>query len=343
MPLYDIDSYMKSLLTTVVCVSLFLGATIEVWAAGRLRLLRQKDPERISLQDLADMYGLCLCTGAEGQAVLSNKYTRLVFEPKKRRMEYNGVQLYMNAHVKENRGTYFIHKTDLDTVLDPLLRPHTHLANIPEGPVVLDAGHGGHDPGALSPGGLKEKDITLDLALRTAEILKEQGVVVELTRDQDTFIPLKMRADLTEAYHAGLFVSIHCNAAENPQAEGVETYYITAPGFTSTQAAPEAIADEAEYSGNHFSSGNSLLAYLIQQNILRESQRLDRGVRHARFAVLKGASCPAVLVECGFLSNIKGESLLGDPLHRERLAKGLADGIIEFKNRARKAKLVHEP
>ena len=244
--------------------------------------------------------------------------------------------------MKENHGVLSVHKTDLNTVLDPLLRPHSHLQSLTDGPVVLDAGHGGHDPGALSASGLQEKDLVLDLALRTADVLRAAGVEVRLTRDRDEFLPLRRRAELTKEYQAGLFVSIHCNAADNPDAEGVETYYITAPGFVSTQAAPEAIADESEYEGNHFSPGNSLLAFHIQENLVRQSLRPDRGVRHARFAVLKGASCPAVLVECGFLSNPIGEKLLGDPLNRERLAKGLADGIIEFKNQARKARLVHE-
>lgn len=173
--------------------------------------------------------------------------------------------------------------------------------------IVLDSGHGGFDVGAIGPTGLNEKDVVLAISLKAAEMLEENGHQVILTRDDDTFISLQDRVKIANNSDAGLFVSIHANAAHRNTAGGVETYY-----------APDRRSD------------SYFLADIMQKSMLEHLSLFDRGVKSDNFYVIRNTEMPAVLLEMGFLSNGEEEKLLKDSSFRERAARSVAQGIEEY-------------
>nr|WP_263858303.1 N-acetylmuramoyl-L-alanine amidase [Waterburya agarophytonicola] len=171
--------------------------------------------------------------------------------------------------------------------------------------IIIDPGHGGDDPGTIGIGGFREKDVVLPISLDVAEILKTQGIEVIMTRDTDNFISLEGRTDLANDLDADLFVSIHANAINlsRPDVNGLETYY--------------------------YKSGRRL-AEVIHWSILNGVNIDDRGIRRARFYVLRHSIAPAVLVEVGFLTGEVDSSRLKNPNHRRQMAEAIARGIIEY-------------
>lgn len=171
--------------------------------------------------------------------------------------------------------------------------------------IIIDPGHGGHDSGTVGIGGVQEKDIILPISLDVAEILRKQGIEIIMTRDTDTFISLEGRTDMANDLNADLFVSIHANAINlsRPDVNGLETYY--------------------------YESGRRL-AEIIHWSILNGVNIDDRGIRRARFYVLRHSVMPAVLVEVGFLTGEEDASRLKDPDHRRQMAEAIARGVIEY-------------
>lgn len=213
--------------------------------------------------------------------------------------------------------------------------------------IVIDPGHGGHDPGTLH-GGLSEADIVLDVAQRVAKLLrKDKGLSVLLTRTDDRFVPLAERTAFANAKGADLFLSIHVNAAPTPDAKGVETYVLD---FADTLSASAVAARENAASGQtmgelpdaikqialHSKLAESrTFARLVQRQVLgsvRQAQprAKDLGVKQAPFLVLIGAAMPSVLSEIAFLTNPDESALLAKPAYRQRVAQGLADGIRAY-------------
>jgi N-acetylmuramoyl-L-alanine amidase len=172
--------------------------------------------------------------------------------------------------------------------------------------VVIDAGHGGHDRGARARFGKNEKDLCLDTALRMKPLLERAGFRVVMTRTRDVFIPLSRRVSISNSHRNAVFVSIHYNWARRTGAKGFETFY--------------------------FSPQSRRLAGNIQQEILRAYPSLNRGVKHARFHVLRNNSRPAVLVELGFLSSPDDNAQVQRPEVRQRLAEAVVRGIIAERN-----------
>lgn len=168
--------------------------------------------------------------------------------------------------------------------------------------VVIDPGHGAHDSGAVSRRGTREKTVNLDVAQRLEPKLRAAGFKTVMTRNNDTFIPLGTRTAISNRYSDAIFVSIHFNSARNRGARGIETFY------------------EHPYSRS--------LASSIQNCMIRELRATNRGVKHAEFYVLRKNLNPAILLECGFLSNSADDNLARNPAYRERIAQSIANGII---------------
>lgn len=208
--------------------------------------------------------------------------------------------------------------------------------------IVIDAGHGGKDPGG-GIGNIIEKPIVLSISKKVGAILSTKGYTVRLTRDTDRYIPLKERTDYATRHKADLFLSIHANASENPKAHGIETYYLD---VTSTDKDSELIAArENANSGYSIQELESLLKGLIVESKSEDSRRLathvqrelvaatgaaDRGVKHARFVVLIGTRVPAILIETGFITNpTEGKKLQSDE-YQQKLAEAIVSGVESF-------------
>ncbi len=215
--------------------------------------------------------------------------------------------------------------------------------------VVIDPGHGGKDPGALGPGGLKEKDITLSVAKELKGLLERMGIKVILTRNGDEFVTLGDRARIANRAGADMFISIHCNWGKRKSARGTETYFLSEArtDWERSVAAlenkaleyemPEAQAKDiisyiiADMMQNEYLKESQELAHYIQEGIVKAAKTQDRGVKQAGFYVLVGAYMPAVLVEIGFISNPKEARRLKSKAFQKKIAQGIAMGVKRFK------------
>ncbi len=218
--------------------------------------------------------------------------------------------------------------------------------------IVIDPGHGGKDPGALSSKGTKEKKITLEVAKKLKKRLEEElNIKVLLTRDDDSFVSLKDRTKFANDKKADLFVSLHCNAARNKKADGIEVYYLSEAKTDDSRAA-QALENSvvAEYEGKDaeesYNSADLVisdlvqsaqlmesisLAYKSQTNLILETDTTDRGVKSANFYVLRGAFMPAVLIEMGFISNSKEAKKLVKSSYQDKIVESLFYAIKSFK------------
>lgn len=216
--------------------------------------------------------------------------------------------------------------------------------------VVIDPGHGGKDPGAVGPTGVKESFVTLDIGHKLRGALERENIRVEMTRSKDIFVPLHERTKFANKVGGKLFVSIHCNAAKDRKAMGTETYFLSQSKnkramelakFENSVISYE--EDQGKYAG--MSDDNLIVLTMAQGHFVRESEALadaimkkvpgtlqlkNRGVDQAGFYVLVGASMPAVLFETAFISNPAEEAKLNDPKFRQQIADQLAESILKF-------------
>jgi len=215
--------------------------------------------------------------------------------------------------------------------------------------VVLDPGHGGHDPGAIGPSGLREKDVTLDIAHRAAPILaQELGVTTLLTRDVDAFVPLHERIARANGFNADLFISIHCNASEARGGEGVMTFVFDTAreevaeriaereNGASRAAAAELLDVLGRVSGSRNQAASLHFAGLLQRAAMSSLGNgypdiPNGGVKQAGFYVLAGASMPAVLFETSFISSERGEARFGTEDFRQKLADAIVNAVRAYR------------
>jgi len=260
-----------------------------------------------------------------------NTSTRMQFTAESRRMSLNGVTVLLSETVRNQNDIPCIASVDLTTAIQPVLypprnRPRTQIRHI-----CIDPGHGGKEPGYLS-GREQEKKYTLLLAQELGEQLRKAGYTVSFTRTTDTLVELPVRPDIARRRGADLLVSLHFNSAGYPSSEirGVEVYCMTPQRASSTNTRGEG-ADARPFSGNINNAKNMLLAYEVEKAIVRGTGLEDRGVKRARFAVLRGAEMPAVLIEAGFLSNPAEAKKIFSATWRKQLAGAIVSGVNSYR------------
>lgn len=208
--------------------------------------------------------------------------------------------------------------------------------------LMIDPGHGGHDPGAIGLSGTREKDVTLDIARRMAEaVAREKGVDAKMTREQDVFLPLAERVEIGHKSRADMFVSIHADSAPNCNARGLSVYSLSKKAsdqFANQLAEKENQADLIgglhvpvedqevaeilfDLAARHTSNTAQRVKVGFVKAMERQWQLLDQPMRSANFAVLRSPEVPSLLIETGFLSNKKDESLLAQPAQRQKIAE----------------------
>ena len=216
------------------------------------------------------------------------------------------------------------------------------------GRIVIDAGHGGHDSGTLGAGGIQEKDVVLDVALRLGKLLHQRmGAEIVYTRADDTFIPLETRTAIANKAQADLFISVHANSSPDTSARGTEVYYLN---FTSDPEAMRVAARENAVSTQSVHELSDLVKKIALKDKIDESKELasdvegslykglekgneglkDRGVKKAPFVVLIGANMPSILAEISFVSNPDDAEQLQTPEYRERVAESLFNGVARY-------------
>jgi len=277
----------------------------------------------------------------------------------------DGLPQYLKHPVDIYQGTVVVPDKFKEQILDSLFKKYysTSQAALPLlkiKKIVIDAGHGGKDPGAIARTGLREKDVTLDIAKRLSKLLKSEGIEVVMTRSVDRFISLSSRVDIANNSQADLFLSIHANANRVRSLNGFEVYYVSVGVDDSKRAlsaAQEAALDFdrscfADRSLNlktilwdmiyNYNRAESIeLAHSICQTMNRNFDTKILGIKGARFYVLKGVRMPAVLVETGFLSNSNEERMLRNSYYRQQVAQGIVSGIVNYTQDLASAKTNH--
>lgn len=261
---------------------------------------------------------------------------------------------YLKHPVDIYQGTIVVPLKFKEQVLDilfPVSRTTAGSRKVPLNlkKIVIDAGHGGYDPGAIGKSGLREKDINLDIVKRLSSLFRSEGVEVVMVRSTDRFIPLSSRVAVANRSRADLFLSIHTNANRVRGLNGFEVYYVSSTANGSRRALQSAQNAALDFDSSCFAS-NSLdlkatlwdmihtydraesikLARSICQNMDRGLEVKVIGIKGAEFYVLKGARMPAVLVEVGFLSNSAEERMLRNSYYRQKIAEGIFEGVRNY-------------
>jgi N-acetylmuramoyl-L-alanine amidase len=286
----------------------------------------------LTVDNVAKFYGMMVINDPILKKVrLGNNRGEVEARLDSREIMINGVRNWLSFPVTERDGKLLISRVDLSKTLEPQLRPQM-IQNIGKvQTIVLDAGHGGYDKGACSGYGC-EKDYTLDVARQLRPLLKAKGFKVVMTRESDVFVPLDLRARIANAQSDSIFVSIHFNATDrNPAATGFEIYSLTPVGSPSSQDDDLALSFINRQNGSPYDAQSLELSASIYHSILGHDDQFDRGIKRARFAVLRLTKTPAVLIEGGFLTE-RGESrLIANRDWRGKLAQSICDGITGYR------------
>ena len=255
----------------------------------------------------------------------------LVFTAEKREARLDGMRVFLGEPAILHRGRLYLATVDLERFIQPILHP----ARLPARAlrtIVIDAGHGGIDTGAQNTTHLfDEKVFALDVSLRLQALLGDERWRVLQTRTDDRFVPLGARAEFANKEKADLFISVHFNAvANNSTVRGTETYVLTPRFQRSTSSLKTTDDDKVKQVGNRHDVWNAVLGYHMHRELLTRLKTSDRGLKRARFAVLRLVDCPAVLVEAGYLSNDEEALRIADEEYREEIAKSLYAAILAF-------------
>jgi N-acetylmuramoyl-L-alanine amidase len=286
-----------------------------------------------ALAGWAPANGFRLQARAGGVVSYTNRAAlRLVFEKDSRTAKINSVNVAMSFPVACDKGEIFVSQLDLAKTVEPLVFPAVVPKKITT--IVLDSGHGGKDTGnrvGFGFFGHSEKTYTLLLAQELQRQLRAAGFNVLLTRNTDTFVELPARPDLANRRNADLFISLHFNATESGKAEvsGPETYCITPVGAASSNAQGEG-ANYGATTANRVEGRSLLLAYAVQRALVKSLPVEDRSVRRARFAVLRDAEMPAILVESGYMTHpVEGKKIF-TAAYRQQLAAAIVKGVLNY-------------
>ena len=320
-------------------LALVAGLILPLVACAQVRGLRTlpyAGKRYVALQDLAGMYGLPLSAPGGKALLIRGQYLSVQFAMDGREAIVNGSKVWLHAPAIKVRGQWVISDADAQCVIDPLVRPSAYLGARATRTVVLDPGHGGKDPGA-SANGLQEKDMVLDLALRVRAHLRANGVRVVMTRDTDRYWTLQDRPFLAARGAGDAFVSIHFNATGTRSVQGVETFVTPVEQYPPTS--DSRAGKYPAVPNNRFNHSNTVLGHQIQRSLVGITRADDRGLKRARFHVLKNSAMPAALVECGFLTNPQEAQKVATPAYRETLAQGMAQGILNYLALVNRAKV----
>ncbi len=293
----------------------------------------------VPLSDFARANGYSLSTAKQGgEAVLTSKGSRLVFDVNSAQSEINGLNVRLSFPVARVGGDLFISQLDIDTAIRPLI-----FLQKPSGKkittICIDPGHGGKDSGNHVGGifGHSEKTYTLALALELRKQLENAGFHVILTRSRDVYVDLPSRPAVANHNSADLFISLHFNASpvDKGNISGPETYCITPVGAPSSNAHGEtgefgSSIGSGPTAANRNENKSLLLAYQMERSLVQNLHAEDRGVRRARFAVLRDSTMPAILIEGGYMTHPVESKKIYDAAYRKQMAAAIVKGVLAY-------------
>jgi len=313
-----------------VIASLALPSSIAT-AAGEWQVIKINGHDYLSVDNISKFYGLPAEVVPSGAKVQTDTADHpLEFVSGSREAIINGARSWLCFPVIEQDGKSLVSRTDVAKTIEPLIRPH-RVPNVGKvQTVVLDAGHGGHDKGQVSRYGA-EKDFALDVARKLRPILQAKGLRVIMTREGDYFVPLEVRAQIANSAHNAIFVSIHFNATnDDPNATGFEIFSFTPRGAPSTSDGAVTASSVNMQPGSSVDAQSLALSACIYHSVLGQLREYDRGIKRARFAVLRLTKVPAVLIEGGFLTDGGESKLISNKDWRAKLAGAIGIGIENY-------------
>ena len=312
-------------LAAIVCSGAQAASDWEVIKVGRW--------DYLSVDNIAKFYGFPAEPIVTGKSVrLDSARNNLELTLDSREAIVNGVRNWLCFPViQHSDGRFLVSRIDLAKTIEPQFRPHLirNLGKLKT--VVIDPGHGGIEKGAASSYGL-EKNFALDVALQLKPMLEARGLKVVMTRTGDDQVPLPQRARIANATRDSIFVSIHFNATDsNPHASGFEIYSLTPRGAPSTQDNHLKAHFANMQAGSAVDAASLVLSTSVYHAMLGYLPEFDRGVKRARFAVLRLTNIPAILVEGGFMSERQESQLIAQKEFRVKLAQSIAVGIENYR------------
>lgn len=282
----------------------------------------------VPLDEVAEFYGL-------GPLRRAGNDVTMEIGPRSLHGAANSVEFFINRlkfnlsyPVAEHDGRLLISRMDLSKIIEPVLRPQKIKNAEKVDTIVLDPGHGGHDNGATSSFGF-EKTFTLDVANCARMLLLQAGYKVVLTRNSDTFVSLGDRVQLANQYSNALFISIHFNSGG--AGTGLETYTLAPRGVPSMMADGPRLADNDPCAGHANDPQNIALATATHAALVVRSRMFDRGIKRARFVVIRDIRIPGVLIEGGFLSNPYDARLIATPAYRQQMASSILQAVQNYR------------
>ena len=293
----------------------------------------------VPLAEFARENGFSISSLKRGEeVVLAYKSLRLVFDVNSAQAQIGGVNVRLSFPVASDHGELFVSELDIDTAIHPLIYPERSYGKKIT-TICLDPGHGGKDSGNHVGGfwGHSEKTYTLALALELRRQLQDAGFHVVLTRTRDVYVDLPSRPALANRDDANLFISLHFNASpvDQGEIEGPETYCITPIGAPSSNAHGESgefgstVGTRATLA-NRNENKSLLLAYQMEKSLVQNLHANDRGVRRARFAVLRDAEMPAILIEGGYMTHPAESKKIYSADYRRQMAAAIVKGILAY-------------
>lgn len=289
--------------------------------ADELEVVKLSGREYVRLVDFCEFYGFPKPKSTKPQ-FLKGPYGTLELFKDDRKIEINGYRAWLSLPIRSASKGLYISKIDSDLLLAPVLRPKEVVSRKKVKGVVIDAGHGGADRGARSSNGYTEKQAALFTALELKKLLENDGIDVVMTRSRDVFVQLRERARIANKYPDHIFISIHYNSVWVKSANGIETFSMTPRGVGSTSAGGRIRrSDYTSYNGNKHDRHNTLLMnYMHEELMTHHTEKGDRGLKRARFLVLREVKIPAVLVEGGFMSHYIDARLIRSESYKKKVA-----------------------
>jgi N-acetylmuramoyl-L-alanine amidase len=312
-------------LATAIAISQTAALAADDW-----QIIKVSGSDYLSVDNISRFYGLPAGMATPGEKLETVK-NPLEFVSGSREVMINGARSWLCFPVIEQDGKFLVSRTDVAKTIEPLVRPH-RVPNVGKvQTVVLDPGHGGYDRGQVSRYGY-EKDFALDVARKLRPLLQAKGVRVIMTREGDYFVPLEVRAQIANAARDSIFVSIHFNATnDDPYATGFEIFSFAprgAPSTSDSTVAPSALSTQP---GSAVDAQSMALSACIYHSLIGHIPEYDRGIKRARFAVLRLTKVPAVLIEGGFLTEQGESKLIAQKEWRTKLAHAIGVGIESYR------------
>lgn len=282
----------------------------------------------LSMDNIAEFYGLTDIRRTEKDIIARSKVRSLRASANSAEFYINNLKFILSYPTVQHEGKICVSRMDLVKLIEPVMRPSKIKNAPPIDTVVLDAGHGGHDAGAMSLWG-PEKAFALDVARRAKALLQAAGFKVVMTRDGDYFVPLDERVRIANQYKRAIFIAVHFNSGG--WGTGVETYSLAPRGVPSMMADGPRVSDLVDCAGNARDAENMALATASHAALVVNTRMFDRGLKRARFVVIRDIQIPGVLLECGFQSNPYDGKLIATPLFRQTLAQAILSSVVNYR------------